>query len=63
MINKHSIKLTLSWIALIVLIVSSISAQTSTGKQNYNKYCLPVMVWRVKEMANYPIFYIPNPEI
>ena len=40
MINKHSIKLTLSWIALIVLIVSSISAQTSTGKQNYNKYCL-----------------------
>jgi len=40
MINKHSIKFFLNWTTLIVAIVCSLSAQNTTGKQNYNKYCL-----------------------
>ncbi len=40
MINKHTKKLTLIWFALFVIIICSVFAQNTTGKQNYNKYCL-----------------------
>jgi len=40
MINTHSNKFILNWTTLIVIIVCSLYAQNTTGKQNYKKYCL-----------------------
>ena len=40
MINKHPKKFILNWTTLIVATVCFLSAQNTTGKQNYNKYCL-----------------------